>query len=57
LASVIDFCLHPFTRHAVLREDDEQLIVDPDSLVDLFVKLLPTGDVLRCEPATNTLSL
>src|ERR1035441_9101108 len=49
--------LHPLARHAVLREDQQQPVMQPNGLIDLFVDLLPTMDVVRRKPAADALGL
>jgi hypothetical protein len=56
-ARVGDLCLHPVTRHAGVGENQQQLVVNLDRLIDLFVNLPALVDVMRRKPAANALGL
>src|SRR5262249_445672 len=45
----------PFAVHALGRKDQQQLVMDPDRLIDLLVELLPALHVFGCEPDSQSL--
>src|SRR5215467_9502891 len=49
--------LHPTAVHARVGKDQQELVIDADRLVDLLVDLPATLDVVRREPAADTLRL
>src|SRR5208337_1106155 len=48
---------HPLTAHAVLGEDQQQLVMQANGLVDLLVQLAASLDVVGREPAAHALGL
>ena len=50
---MIDLGFHPLAAHAVLGQHEQQFVVVPDGLLDLFVELAATLDVFRREPAAH----
>src|SRR5262249_7441100 len=40
--------------HAGLGEDEQQLVVQPDGLIELLMNLAPALDVVRRKPAADT---
>src|ERR1035438_3921175 len=48
---VCDFGLDPLTVHAVLREDEQQLIVQANRLINLLVDFAASLHFLRRKPA------
>jgi len=42
LSRVVNLSFHPLTAHAVLRQHQQQLVVEPDGLLYLLMLLAPT---------------
>src|SRR5664280_817345 len=57
LARIGNFGFDPVTAHAVLGEDQQQLVMQADGLVDLLVQLAAALHFLRRKPAAHTLGL
>src|SRR5271165_738733 len=57
LARLGDLGVHPLAVHAVLRQNEQQPVMQPNGLVNLFVDLPPALDVVRREPAAHPLGL
>src|SRR5271165_768114 len=49
--------LHPLARHAVLRQDQQQPVMQPNGLVNLLMDLLARLHVVRRKPASHALGL
>jgi len=43
--------------HTLIRQDEQQLIVDSDGFINLFMKLLSTLDAFWSVPASDTMAL
>ena len=41
----------------MFREDDQQFVMPPDCLLDLFIELFPTLNIFWCVPASDTFAL
>src|SRR4051794_32075802 len=48
---------YPLAFHAVRGEDQQQLVMEPDSFIDLFVDLASSLYVVRSKPAADSLRL
>ena len=48
---------HPIAVHAVLGEDEQQLVMQPDGLIELLMNLAPALDVVRRKPAAHAFVL
>ena len=57
LPRVGNFRLHPVTAHAVLRQDQQQLVMQPNRVIDLLMDLPPALNIVRRKPAANALGL
>ncbi len=57
LARLGQLGLHPLARHAVLRQDQQQPVMQPNRLVNLLVDLPPAFDIVRRKPATHAFGL
>src|SRR5664280_1486005 len=57
LARIGNFGFDPVTAHAVLGEDQQQLVMQADGLVDLLVQLAASLHFLGCEPAAHAFGL
>jgi hypothetical protein len=56
-ARVRDLGLHPVAVHARIGQNEQQLVVDADSFVDLLADLPAGLDIVRSEPAADTTGL
>jgi hypothetical protein len=50
LASAADLKFHPWALHAVGTQYEEQFVIDPDRLINLFMDFAATLDIVRREP-------
>src|SRR5271157_154765 len=57
LAGVENVRLHPLAVHAVLRQDQEQLVMQADGRVNLLVELFAGFNIVRRKPAAHAFIL
>ena len=52
-----DFIAHPFARHRLRRENDQQLVIDTDGFIDAPPELIADLEVFWREPAAHVVGL
>ena len=57
LACVSYFRLHPFAVHAVLRQNEQEPVIEANRFIKLLMKFPAASDVVWRKPAANTVAL